>query len=164
MIGSLIGAGLNVAGSIYGGIKAKQAMQERLNSINKEMERNQANFDKDYYQDPTNDTSFVAAMEAASKLNRQSMRQLAATGAVAGGISPEAMAVAQQQQANQQAQTLTDAGLRMQQRKDAAKQQYEQRRQSLQEQIDNAKLQQAQATAQAVQGVTKAAGSIASAF
>lgn len=164
MIGSIIGAGISAAGSIFGGISARKAMRERLDSINKEMSRNQTDFDKEYYQSPTQDPGFVAAVEAADKLNKENMKRLVSTSAVTGGITPEAMAVAQQQQAEQQAQTLTDAGLRQQQRKDAAKQQYEQRRQSLQEQIDNAKLQKAQATAQAVQGVTKAAGSIASMF
>ena len=53
MIGSIIGAGMSAAGSIFGGIKAAKAMNQVRDNLEQRKSQNQAWFDKNYYQDAT---------------------------------------------------------------------------------------------------------------
>lgn len=154
--------GLQTASSIIGGMSNRNAMSNFINGLKNERNKVQAESDKEVYKDVNQDNGFVAAQEASANLNRQSMRQLAATGAVAGGITPEAMAVQRQIDMENANKMLTDAGLRLDQEKKATKEKYRQEIKSLNEQINDAERQKALATAQAMQGVSKAAGGLMS--
>lgn len=157
MLGSLIGAGLSAAGSIYGDIKASKAMKDYRKSLQNQQAKNQAWYDKNYYQDATQRADALRIMQKTQDAIRNRNRQAAASAAMTGGTQ-EAQAVTNAANAQAMSDAMSDIALAGQQRKDTVEQKYMQRRDSLQAQIDDAKKQQAAATAQAVQGVTSAAG------
>jgi len=53
MLGTAIGAGLKIAGSIFGGIKASKAMRKYKAQINQQKQENKSWYDRRYNEDAT---------------------------------------------------------------------------------------------------------------
>ncbi|MCM1405167.1 MAG: hypothetical protein NC210_01960, partial [[Clostridium] fimetarium] len=63
MIGSLIGAGIGAVGSIFGGIKASEAMREVKRGIERQRKKNQDWYDRRYNEDATQRADAQRALE-----------------------------------------------------------------------------------------------------
>lgn len=163
MIGSIIGGALGAAGSIFGGIKASQAIKKVKSNIKDQLQGNKDWRDKMYYQPETEraDAQRVLTITEDSIKNRN--RQAAGAQAVMGGTDES---VAATKAANNEA--LADATSRIaaagDARKDAIESQYMARDAQLNAELNNMEINKAGAIAEAVKGVTQAGASIASAF
>lgn len=160
-IGSMIGAGMNAAASIYGGIQNAKAYKDVINSIKQQQQDNQDWFDRRYNEDSTQRADAQALLTATEESIRNRNRQAAGAAAVMGGTDES---VAAAKAANNQA--LVDATSKIaaaaDQRKDAIENQYMSTKSNLRSQINDMTLKKAQSTADAVKEVADAAGSLAS--
>ena len=160
MIGAILGAVGGLASGIFGGIKSAKAAREQQRLINEQESKNNAWYNRNYYQNYMESAEAQAAMKRVENTLKKQNQEARATAAVMGS-TPEA-AVAQQQ-ANNEILDNTATGLAAQatQRKmqvDAANQQN-------QNAILNAKLGQSQMNEQGgAQLMSNGLGLIGSAF
>ena len=125
MIGAILGAVGGLASGIFGGIKSAKAAREQQRLINEQESKNNAWYNRNYYQNYMESSEAQAAMKRVENTLKKQNQEARATAAVMGS-TPEA-AVAQQQ-ANNEILDNTATGLAAQatQRKtqvDAANQQ-----------------------------------------
>lgn len=160
MIGAILGAVGGLASGIFGGIKSAKAAREQQRLINEQESKNNAWYNRNYYQNYMESAEAQAAMKRVENTLKKQNQEARATAAVMGS-TPEA-AVAQQQ-ANNEILDNTATGLAAQatQRKmqvDAANQQN-------QNAILNARLGQSQMNEQGgAQLMSNGLGLIGSAF
>lgn len=160
MIGAILGAVGGLASGIFGGIKSAKAAREQQRLINEQESKNNAWYNRNYYQNYMESSEAQAAMKRVENTLKKQNQEARATAAVMGS-TPEA-AVAQQQ-ANNEILDNTATGLAAQatQRKtqvDAANQQN-------QNAILNARLGQSQMNEQGgAQLMSNGLGLIGSAF
>lgn len=160
MIGAILGAVGGLASGIFGGIKSAKAAREQQRLINEQESKNNAWYNRNYYQNYMESAEAQAAMKRVENTLKKQNQEARATAAVMGS-TPEA-AVAQQQ-ANNEILDNTATGLAEQatQRKmqvDAANQQN-------QNAILNARLGQSQMNEQGgAQLMSNGLGLIGSAF
>lgn len=160
MIGAILGAVGGLASGIFGGIKSAKAAREQQRLINEQESKNNAWYNRNYYQNYMESAEAQAAMKRVENTLKKQNQEARATAAVMGS-TPEA-AVAQQQ-ANNEILDNTAIGLAAQatQRKtqvDAANQQN-------QNAILNARLGQSQMNEQGgAQLMSNGLGLIGSAF
>ena len=160
MIGAILGAVGGLASGIFGGIKSAKAAREQQRLINEQESKNNAWYNRNYYQNYMEPAEAQAAMKRVENTLKKQNQEARATAAVMGS-TPEA-AVAQQQ-ANNEILDNTATGLAAQatQRKtqvDAANQQN-------QNAILNARLGQSQMNEQGgAQLMSNGLGLIGSAF
>ena len=160
MIGAILGAVGGLASGIFGGIKSAKAAREQQRLINEQESKNNAWYNRNYYQNYMESAEAQAAMKRVENTLKKQNQEARATAAVMGS-TPEA-AVAQQQ-ANNEILDNTATGLAAQatQRKmqvDAANQQN-------QNAILNARLGQSQMDEQGgAQLMSNGLGLIGSAF
>lgn len=163
LVGGIIGSAMSAGASIFGGISSAKAMRQVSKNINQQKQENQDWYDRRYNEDSTQraDAQRLLTMTEESIRNRN--RQSAGAAAVMGGTEES---VAAAKAANNQALTDTMSQINAQAdaRKDSIAQTYQNNKTNLDSQINNMKIQKANNTAQAVQGVTSTAGSIANAF
>lgn len=160
MIGAILGAVGGLASGIFGGIKSAKAAREQQRLINEQESKNNAWYNRNYYQNYMESAEAQAAMKRVENTLKKQNQEARATAAVMGS-TPEA-AVAQQH-ANNEILDNTATGLAAQatQRKmqvDAANQQN-------QNAILNARLGQSQMNEQGgAQLMSNGLGLIGSAF
>lgn len=158
MIGSLIGSALGIGASIFGGIKASQAMKGVKSNLEQQRRDNQNWYDRRYNEDATQRADAQRILTQTAEAIKQRNKSAAGTAAVMGG---NAESVAAEKAAN--AQAMADAASRIavagEARKDNIEQQYQQRDQELQGQLNNMEVARANAITQAASGVAGAAGS-----
>ena len=160
MIGAILGAVGGLASGIFGGIKSAKAAREQQRLINEQESKNNAWYNRNYYQNYMESAEAQAAMKRVENTLKKQNQEARATAAVMGS-TPEA-AVAQQQ-ANNEILDNTATGMAAQatQRKmqvDAANQQN-------QNAILNARLGQSQMNEQGgAQLMSNGLGLIGSAF
>lgn len=160
MIGAILGAVGGLASGIFGGIKSAKAAREQQRLITEQESKNNAWYNRNYYQNYMESAEAQAAMKRVENTLKKQNQEARATAAVMGS-TPEA-AVAQQQ-ANNEILDNTATGLAAQatQRKmqvDAANQQN-------QNAILNARLGQSQMNEQGgAQLMSNGLGLIGSAF
>lgn len=85
MIAGLIGAGLGLAGSIYGGIKASQAMKGVKKDLEARKRANDAWYEREYNRDVTQRADAQNLLSRTRELLRDRGRQAAGAQAVMGG-------------------------------------------------------------------------------
>lgn len=163
MIGSIIGGGLKVAGSIFGGISASKAMKRAKSNINNQLKDNQNWYDRRYNEDATQraDAQRVLTMTEESIKNRN--KAAAGAQAVMGGTD-ESVAAAKEANNKALADTTSQIAAAADQRKDQIEQQYMSRKDSLNQQLNDLEMKKAQNTSQAIQGVAGAGADIAGLF
>lgn len=158
MIGSLIGSALGIGASIFGGIKASQAMKDAKSNLEQQRRDNQNWYDRRYNEDATQRADAQRILTQTAEAIKQRNKAASGTAAVMGG---NAESVAAEKAAN--AQAMADAASRIavagEARKDNIEQQYQQRDQALQGQLNNMEVARANAVTQAAAGVAGAAGS-----
>lgn len=160
MIGAILGAVGGLASGIFGGIKSAKAAREQQRLINEQESKNNAWYNRNYYQNYMESAEAQAAMKRVENTLKKQNQEARATAAVMGS-TPEAAVT--QQQANNEILDNTATGLAAQatQRKmqvDAANQQN-------QNAILNARLGQSQMNEQGgAQLMSNGLGLIGSAF
>lgn len=160
-IGSMIGAGMQAAASIYGGIKNAKAYKDVIGNTKQQMQENQDWYDRRYNEDATQRADAQALLTQTANSIRERNKQAAGVAAVMGGTDES---VAAAKAANNEA--LVDATSKIaaaaDQRKDSIESQYLSKNADLNSQLNNMTLKKAEVTANAVKGVADAAASMAS--
>lgn len=162
MIGSLIGAGISAAGSIFGGISASKAMKKVKKNLQQQQKDNKNWYDRRYNEDATQRADAQAALTQLQEDIRVRNRQAAGAQAVMGGTE-ESVAAAKAANNEAMANTVSSIAVAGANRKDAIESQFQQRDSQLQGQLNNLEISKAQAISQAIKGVSGAAMSAGSA-
>lgn len=162
MIGTLIGAGLGIAGSIFGGMKARRAAKKAKAYQEQKLRENQQWFDRRYNEDATQRADAQRMLTKTQELLRKRNQQAQVVQSVMGS-SEESVANMQSAGNEALAETASRIAAQGEQRRDAVEQQYLQNKNAGLDQLANIERGRAQATAQATAGVLSAAGGIASA-
>lgn len=155
MIGSLIGAGLGAAASIYGGIRARQAAQKANRMLDQQKADNQAWYDRRYNEDATQRADAQRMLTMTMDRMRRRNQAAAGTAAVMGS-SNEAVAAEKAANAQALADTASQIAAAGAARKDQVENQYLAQKNALTQQQIGVQNQQAQNIAQATQGASQA--------
>lgn len=160
MIGSLIGAGLNVAGSIIGGISARKAMRKQRELL-RQKEQNLENWwTRKEGEDFTQRASAQRAITLAEERLKRANKAAAGAQAVMGGTI-ESVDAAQENNAKALADMTGNIAAKGEEARDAAEQQYLTKKDAIEDAKMNLQANKAAAVSEAVKGVTSAAGDIA---
>lgn len=163
MIGSLVGAGLAAAGSIFGGIQASKAMKNVKRNLQNQQAENEAWYNRRYNEDATQRADAQRILTKTEEAIRNRNRQAAGTQAVMGGTE-ESVAAAKAANNEALAEATSQIAVNAEARKDQIEQTYQQRDAQLNNALNDMEVNKANAISQAVQGVTKAGAGIASSF
>ena len=160
VLGGAIGAGLGIAGSIFGGISASKAMKRVKSNLQQQRQHNEDWYNRRYNEDATQraDAQAILAKTEESIMNRN--KQAAGVQAVMGGTE-ESVAAAKAANNDALAQATTNIAVNGEARKDAIESQYMSTDANIQGQLNNLEMQKAQNVAQAIKGVTQAGSNIA---
>jgi len=160
MIGSIIGAGMKAAGSIFGGIKASQAMKKVQKNLEQREKENQSWYDRRYNEDATQraDAQRLLAMTEESIRNRN--RQAAGQAAVMGGTE-ESLANTRAANARSYGDVMGQLAVAADARKDQIENQYITRKDQINDKLNDLQVNKANNIIQAVNGVAQAGNSIA---
>ncbi len=163
MWGSMIGAAISAAGSIYGGLKASEAMQEAKKGVEKQKRKNQDWYDRRSNEDVTQHADAQAILTRTEDLIRNRNRATAGQAAVMGGtVESQQAAMARNNDALAAATSQIAAdGAR---RRDVIESQYLQTDNQLQGQLNDIEKGRAAQIAEATKGVTQTGANIASMF
>lgn len=155
MIGSLIGAGLGAAASVFGGIRARRAAAKANAMLQQEKADNQAWYDRRYNEDATQRADAQRMLTMAMERIKQRNRAAAGTAAVMGS-GTEAVAAEKAANAGVLADTASQIAAAGAARKDQVEGQYLAQKNAInQQQIANQQ-QVAQNVATATQGAASA--------
>lgn len=161
MLGSIIGAGVGAAASIFGGISASKAIKKMKANLEEQRKKNQNWYDQRYNEDATQRADAQRILTKTEEAFRNRNRAAQGAAAVMGGTEES---VAATKAANSQA--LADATSQIavngEARKDQIEQTYQQNDSNIQNQLNDLEQKKAEAIGQAVQGVASAASSIGS--
>ena len=160
MLGALIGAGLSLAGSIAGGIKSAKAAREQQRLINEQRAKNEAYFNKDYYQDWQDRSENQAAMERVRQTMQRRNAAIDQQSAVTGA-TPEATIAAKEQNTDAVVQAAQAMQAGESARKDAAQAQYRAREDAINQQQMQQQQMSEQGTANFANGALQSAAIMA---
>lgn len=163
MIAQAIGAGVQLLGSIFGGIKARREARKAENQIREK----QAALDKEYAHDKnTNYLDTESARSTLALLRRQNKRQMEAlnNNAVKAGTSDEAKVAAAGRLNDSYADAVSQIAGMGTQYKQRLKENYQNRTDSLDNALYNVQMSKAQAASDMIGGTTGAVGGFLSAF
>ena len=163
MIGSLIGGGLKVAGSVFGGIKASQAAKKQRELLQKQQADNNNYLAKKYYEDATQRADAQAVINSMKESLASANRNQMGVNAVMGA-SNEVVAAQKQSASNAIADTMQSINAAAVQQKDNLEANVRAQNASLTEKIGNSYAQQAQTIRDTAQGVANAGADIAGNF
>lgn len=159
-LGSLIGGAMKIGGSIFGGIKASQAMKQVEKNLNNQMRDNQDWYDRRYNEDATQRADAQRMMAMTMDAIRDRSMDAKGTQAVMGGTE-ESMAATKAANANALADTASNIAIAGAARKDEVENSYRAKKDSLNEKLNNLQQQKANNIISAVNGVSSAASDIA---
>lgn len=151
---------MKIGGSIFGGIKASQAMKKVENNLKQQQAENQTWYDQRYNEDATQraDAQKILAMTNEAIKNRN--RQAAATAAVMGGTD-ESVAASKAANANALADAASQIAIAGANRKDSIENQYMTKKDNINKQLNDMQMKKAENITNAVNGVSSAAAGIA---
>lgn len=160
MLGSLIGAGLGVASSIFGGISARKARRKQERMLAQQEQENQAWYDRKYNEDPTKRADTVRLLTQMQEQIKNRDKAAKGRQAVMGGTEDSTTAV---KEANNK--TLSDTTSQIvaanEARKDAIEGQYQARKDAIQNKRMGLEAEKAAGTASVAAGVAGTAANIA---
>lgn len=162
-LGSLIGGAMKIGGSIFGGIKASQAMKQVEKNLNQQMQDNQNWYDRRYNEDATQRADAQRMLTMTMDAIRDRNRAAAGTQAVMGGTE-ESVAATKAANANALADTAAQIAVAGANRKDNVENQYLTRKGAINDKLNNLQTQKANNIINAVNGVSSAASDIAGSF
>lgn len=160
MLGSLIGAGLGVASSIFGGISARKARREQERMLAQQEKENQAWYDRKYNEDPTKRADTVRLLTQMQEQIKNRNKAAKGRQAVMGGTEDSTTAV---KEANNKtlADTTSQIVAANESRKDAIEGQYQARKDAIQNKRMGLEAEKAADTASVAAGVAGTAANIA---
>lgn len=160
MLGSLIGAGLGVASSIFGGISARKARRKQERMLAQQEQENQAWYDRKYNEDPTKRADTVRLLTQMQEQIKNRNKAARGRQAVMGGTEDSTTAV---KEAN--SKTLADTTSQIvaanETRKDDIESQYQARKKAIQNKRMGLEAEKAAGTASVAAGVAGTAANIA---
>lgn len=161
MLGSLIGAGLGVASSIFGGISARKARRKQERMLAQQEQENQAWYDRKYNEDPTKRADTVRLLTQMQEQIKNRNKAAKGRQAVMGGTEDSTTAV---KEANNKtlADTTSQIVAANESRKDAIEGQYQARKDAIQNKRMGLEAEKAADTASVAAGVAGTAANIAS--
>ena len=159
LIGGAIGAGVGAAASIYGGVKASQAMKKIKANLEQQRKDNQNWYDRRYNEDATQRADAQRILTQTEEAFRNRNRQAQGTAAVMGGTE-ESVAATKEANAQAMADAASQIDVAGEARKDNIEQQYMSTDRNIQSQLNNLERQKAQNVQQAANGVASAASNI----
>lgn len=153
----LVAMGVKALGSIFGGISASKAMKQYKRNVQGQLAENEDWYNRRYNEDATQRADAQRILTLTEDAIRKRNRAAAGQQAVMGGNEAS---VAAAKEANSQATAEAAARIAAagEARKDRIEESYRGRKQALQDQLNNIEVGKAQNTAQAIQGVSSAAG------
>lgn len=160
MIGTIIGAGLTAASSIFGGLKASKAAKKAKRETEQQRQRNQNWFDRAYNEDETQRADAQRLLEMTEENIRNRNKAAAGTQAVMGGTD-ESTAATKTANNKGLADTASVINARADARKDDIERSYRQMDDGYSQDLRNIENQRAQNIANATKGAAQAAGQIA---
>lgn len=160
MLGSLIGAGLGVASSIFGGISARKARRKQERMLAQQEQENQAWYDRKYNEDPTKRADTVRLLTQMQEQIKNRNKAAKGRQAVMGGTEDSTTAV---KEANNKtlAYTTSQIVAANESRKDAIEDQYKERKDVIQNKRMGLEAEKAADTANVAAGVAGTAANIA---
>lgn len=160
MLGSLIGAGLGVASSIFGGISARKARRKQERMLAQQEKENQAWYDRKYNEDPTKRADTVRLLTQMQEQIKNRNKAAKGRQAVMGGTEDSTTAV---KEANNKtlADTTSQIVAANEARKDAIESQYQARKDAIQNKRMGLEAEKAAGTASVAAGVAGTAANIA---
>ena len=160
MLGSLIGAGLGVASSIFGGISARKARRKQERMLAQQEKENQAWYDRKYNEDPTKRADTVRLLTQMQEQIKNRNKAARGRQAVMGGTEDSTTAV---KEANNKtlADTTSQIVAATEARKDAIESQYQARKHAIQNKRMGLEAEKAADTANVTAGVAGTAANIA---
>lgn len=160
MLGSLIGAGLGVASSIFGGISARKARRKQERMLAQQEQENQAWYDRKYNEDPTKRADTVRLLTQMQEQIKNRNKAAKGRQAVMGGTEDSTTAV---KEANNKtlADTTSQVVAANEARKDAIEGQYQARKDAIQNKRMGLEAEKAAGTANVAAGVAGTAANIA---
>lgn len=160
MIGSLVGAGMKVAGGLIGGITSAAQERKVRKNIENQMKENQDWFDRRYNEDATQRADVQRVLTNLNDTIRQRNKQTAGTQAVMGGTE-ESVASAKAANNEAIADTTSRIAAAAEARKDDIENIYLANKSRLNQELNANRMQTAQNIAGAVNGVAQAGADIA---
>jgi hypothetical protein len=154
---------MKIGGSIFGGIKASQAMKQLQKNLDRQQRDNQDWYDRRYNEDSTQRADAQRMLAMTMDAIRDRSMDAKGTQAVMGGTE-ESVAATKAANANALADTAAQIAVAGANRKDAVENQYLTRKENLNKQINNLQKEKANNIINAVNGVSSAASDIASLF
>jgi hypothetical protein len=160
MLGSLIGAGLGVASSIFGGISARKARRKQERMLAQQEKENQAWYDRKYNEDPTKRADTVRLLTQMQEQIKNRNKAARGRQAVMGGTEDSTTAV---KEANNKtlADTTSQIVAANESRKDDIESQYQARKNAIQNKRMGLEAEKAAGTASVAAGVAGTAANIA---
>jgi hypothetical protein len=160
MLGSLIGAGLGVASSIFGGISARKARRKQERMLAQQEQENQAWYDRKYNEDPTKRADTVRLLTQMQEQIKNRNKAARGRQAVMGGTEDSTTAV---KEANNKtlADTTSQIVAANESRKDAIEGQYQAKKDAIQNKRMGLEAEKAAGTASVAAGVAGTAANIA---
>lgn len=160
MLGSLIGAGLGVASSIFGGISARKARRKQERMLAQQEQENQAWYDRKYNEDPTKRADTVRLLTQMQEQIKNRNKAARGRQAVMGGTEDSTTAV---KEANNKtlADTTSQIVAANESRKDDIESQYQARKNAIQNKRMGLEAEKAAGAASVAAGVAGTAANIA---
>ena len=160
MLGSLIGAGLGVASSIFGGISARKARRKQERMLAQQEQENQAWYDRKYNEDPTKRADTVRLLTQMQEQIKNRNKAARGRQAVMGGTEDSTTAV---KEANNKtlADTTSQIVAANESRKDAIEGQYQAKKDAIQNKRMGLEAEKAAGAASVAAGVAGTAANIA---
>lgn len=152
---------MKIGGSIFGGLKASQAMKQVRKNLEKQQRENQDWYDRRYNEDATQRADAQRMLTMTMDAIRDRNRAAAGTQAVMGGTE-ESVAATKAANANALADTAAQIAVAGANRKDNIESQYITRKGAINDKLNNLQQQKANNIISAVNGVSSAASDIAS--
>ena len=164
MIGSLIGAGVGVLGSVVGAIGSARKMKQAGQMLNEQETANKTWYDKEYNTDYTQRADAQAILNKTSEMANEN-RKRARNMAVVAGATDESVALENEASNEMVANTMGNINQAADAYKQSVQGQYRATQQQIDQQQYNNKIAEAQNIANAASGVSKAgAGIVGSIF
>lgn len=147
-----IGAGLGVAGAIFGGISASKAMKKAKKNIEAQRQKNENWYNRRYNEDATQRADAQRILQMTEDSIRKRNKQAAGVAAVMGGTE-ESVAAAKEANNAALADAVSQITANNEARKDKIEATYMANDNAYQEQLNNLEIGKANTIAGAVQGV-----------
>lgn len=162
MIGSIISAGVGAIGSIVGGLSARKAAKQANKIIDKQMEENQAWYDRKYNENYLERSDALATLNKTRDLALEHYNRAEAAGVVSGATD-ESIALQKKAANDMIAETTASIAKDASAYKDAVEQQYMSTKDQLNQSKRDVLNQKASNINNAIQGLTGVASSVVTA-